>query len=131
MAGARRPTFNNTTGSDNVALGYNAGSEATTGSCNVFLGSEVRGTVDDANTIRIGLPYDSGTGEGQHRTFVAGIHGTALTGPAVPVSVHAQGRLGTVTAPVMGGTIDAGVAGCASPALAPIPRTRDASFRCR
>jgi hypothetical protein len=54
----------------------------------VFLGSEVRGFVDDANTIRIGLPYDSGTGEGQHRT---------------------QGELGTVTAPVMGGTIDAGV----------------------
>jgi hypothetical protein len=101
--------FNNTTGSDNVAIGYNAGVEATTGSFNVFVGSEVRGAADDAHTIRIGLPYDPTAGQGQNRTFVAGVHGTALTGPAVPVFVDANGQLGTLTPAVVSGPVGQGV----------------------
>jgi hypothetical protein len=75
----------------------------------VFLGAEVYGGAADTNTIRIGLPYDSGTGVGQNRTFIAGIHGTPLTGPAVQVFVDANGQLGTVTAPVATGTVTAPV----------------------
>lgn len=53
-------------------------------------------------TIRIGLPYSGGAG--QNQTFIAGIHGTQLTGPAVQVFVDANGQLGTVTAPIAGGS---------------------------
>ena len=59
----------------------------------------------DANTIRIGLPYASlGAGSGQHQTFIAGIHGSQLTGPAVQVFIDANGQLGTLTAPIASGT---------------------------
>ncbi len=94
----------NTTGNGNAALGANAGVLATTGSYNVFLGAYVNGTAADTNTIRIGLPYDAGTGVGQNQTFIAGIHGTQLAGPAVPVFVDANGQLGTLTPPVASGT---------------------------
>ncbi|MGE0815409.1 MAG: hypothetical protein AB7O28_25955 [Vicinamibacterales bacterium] len=65
----------------------------------------MHGTAGDTNTIRIGFPYNGGAG--QNRTFIAGIHRAALTGPAVPVFVDANGQLGTVTAPVVtgGGTL--------------------------
>jgi hypothetical protein len=99
----------NTTGSDNVAIGYNAGADATTGSFNVFVGSEVRGAAADAHTIRIGLPYDPIAGQGQNRTFVAGVHGTTLSGPAVPVFVDANGQLGTLTPPGVSGSVNQSV----------------------
>jgi hypothetical protein len=103
--------YNNTSGSRNVALGSLAGLNATTGSFNVYLGASVLGTAADTNTIRIGLPYDNGTGVGQNLTFIAGIHGTQLTGPAVQVFVDANGQLGTVTAAASGtGTIPASLA---------------------
>jgi hypothetical protein len=60
-----------TTGGWNVAVGDRAGSSATTGSYNVFLGAGVYGNAADTNTIRIGLPY--GGGLGQNKTFIAGI----------------------------------------------------------
>ena len=50
------------------------------------------------------LPYISSAGQGQNRTFIAGIHGTQLTGPAVQVFVDANGQLGTITAPIASGT---------------------------
>ena len=90
----------NTTGIRNTASGYFAGLLATTGSYNVFLGADVIGTGADTNTMRLGLPYNSGTGAGQTRTFIAGIHGTQLTGPTYQVVVDANGQLGTVTPPV-------------------------------
>ncbi len=70
----------------------------------MFLGSNVRGTAADTNTIRIGFPYISSAGQGQNHTFIAGIHGTQLTGPAVQVFVDANGQLGTITAPIASGT---------------------------
>jgi hypothetical protein len=91
-----------TTGSRNAALGVNAGSNATTGSFNLFLGADVTGTAADANTIRIGLPYNGANGVGQKQTFIAGIYLTALTGTAWPVYVDANGQLGTLAG---GGTI--------------------------
>ncbi len=60
------------------------------------------GHAADTNTIRLGLPYSGVIG--QNRTFIAGIHGTQLTGPAVQVFVDANGQLGTLTAPVASGT---------------------------
>ena len=94
----------NTTGELNAALGSTAGFNAPTGSYNVFLGAEVRGTAADTNTIRIGLPYNGSAG--QNKTFIAGIYGTQLTGPAVQVFIDANGQLGTLTAGVQSGTID-------------------------
>jgi hypothetical protein len=88
----------NTTGGGNTALGYAAGSNATTGSNNIFLGHGVVGTAADSNTMRIGLPYAGGAG--QNRTFIAGIHGTSLTGSYLQVVVDANGQLGTLTPPV-------------------------------
>jgi hypothetical protein len=90
----------NTTGRSNTAFGDFAGSHATTGSYNVYLGASVSGTAADTNTIRIGLPYESGYGTGQNRTFIAGIHGAQLAGPTYQVVVDANGQLGTLTPPV-------------------------------
>ncbi len=94
-ASGQKALASNTTGSNNAAFGGNAGELATTGSYNVFLGAEVAGTAADTNTIRIGLPFSGGVG--QNRTFIAGIHGTQLTGIAQQVYVDANGQLGTIT----------------------------------
>lgn len=94
----------NTTGSFNTALGFNAGLDATDGSYNVYVGADVVGTAAEANTMRLGLPFTGSSG--QTRTFIAGIHGAQLTGPAVPVFVDADGQLGTLTPPVVTGTVD-------------------------
>ncbi|MGE0811948.1 MAG: hypothetical protein AB7O28_03255 [Vicinamibacterales bacterium] len=98
------------TGSQNTALGFQAGYGVTTGSHNVLLGAGVTGTASDANTMRLGLPYDGTTGTGQNRTFIAGIFGTQLTAPAQAVFVDANGQLGIVGPQVQigGGTIGPG-----------------------
>jgi len=77
--------LSNTTGINNIALGFAAGGNLTIGDSNIDIGNE--GVAGDANTIRIG------TQETQTRTFIAGIHGTAL-GSGVAVRVNANGRLG-------------------------------------
>ena len=69
----------------------------------MLLGADVTGNAADANTMRLGLPYDSGTGAGQNRTFVAGIHGTQVTGAYLPVVVSASGQLGTLIPAVLTG----------------------------
>jgi hypothetical protein len=46
--------------------------------------------------MRLGLPYDSGTGAGQSETLIAGMHGTRLTRPAVQVFVDASGQPCTI-----------------------------------
>ena len=94
--------LSNTTGGQNTAVGFNAGANVTTGAYNVYVGADVTGTAADTNTIRIGLPYNGGVG--QNQTFIAGIHGTQLTGPAVQVFIDANGRLGTLTVPLVSGT---------------------------
>jgi hypothetical protein len=67
-------------------LGAFAGDNLTTGDNNIDVGSN--GVAGEGNTIHIG---EQGT---QTRTFIAGIHGTAL-GSGVAVRVNANGRLGT------------------------------------
>ena len=59
--------FNNTSGTGNIAFGFEAGFSLTTGSNNIEIGN--LGTSSDSNTIRIGTP---GT---QTRTFIAGVNG--------------------------------------------------------
>jgi hypothetical protein len=87
---------NNATGSFNTAVGFDAGLNALR-SNNIFLGANVLGTGADTNTMRLGLPYD-GT-NGQNKTFIAGIYGTALpSGSFVPVYINADGQLGTALA---------------------------------
>jgi hypothetical protein len=91
--------LNTTTGHYCTALGSYAGRSAVTGSFNIFIGSQVLGTASDANTIRIGIPYDASDPAdptGQNRTFVAGIVESALTPEMAPavVGVTGEGRLG-------------------------------------
>jgi hypothetical protein len=78
--------FQNTTGNNNIALGYQAGFSLTTGSNNVDLGNI--GIAAESNTIRIGK---QGT---QSATFIAGISGSPVAGDAVVVS--STGKLGIV-----------------------------------
>jgi hypothetical protein len=95
---------NLTSGARNTAVGSRAGESNTTGSDNIYLGAGVTGTAD-ANTTRIGLPFNATTGVGQNKVFVAGISGTVLTTPAVQVFVDANGQLGTLVPPPITGTI--------------------------
>ena len=81
-----RSNTNGTTGTDNIALGFNAGRNLTTGNNNIDIGNA--GRAGEANTIRIGT---NGT---QSATFIAGINGTAVTG--VAVVVNSNGQLGIV-----------------------------------
>lgn len=94
--------FSNTTGNDNVAVGHRAGdmgdtlgylSGITTGSNNIYLGANVRGTsYAESNAMYLGK---QGT---QTKTVIAGIRG-ATTGAAdaVPVMIDSFGQLGTVS----------------------------------
>jgi hypothetical protein len=74
---------NATAGENNIALGYISGVRLTTGSDNIDIGNV--GVADESGTIRIGSPS-------QVRTFVAGIHGSVVTGTTV--EVNAAGQLG-------------------------------------
>ena len=64
----------NTTGSNNIALGFQAGSNLTTGSNNVDIGN--LGVAAESNTIRIGT---QGT---QTATFIAGIFNSRVRAEA-------------------------------------------------
>jgi len=85
VASGYQALVSNTTGSSNTALGVHAGFNLTTGDNNIDIGN--RGVAGEANTIRIGT---QGT---QTKTFIAGISGVAVMGPAVHVS--SSGQLGT------------------------------------
>jgi Chaperone of endosialidase len=76
--------LNNTTGIENIALGYQAGYKLTTGNYNIEIGTKGAGA--DHRTIKIGT-------EGiQATTFIAGIYNVPLTGNAVVVT--STGQLG-------------------------------------
>ena len=80
--------FNNT-GSFNMALGYNAGGNLTTGSNNIDIGNP--GVAGESNTTRIGTVGKS------IATFIAGIRETTTANAnAVPVVIDSAGQLGTV-----------------------------------
>jgi hypothetical protein len=81
--------LNNTTGSNNIALGANAGANLTTGSNDIDIGANVSGAAGEANTIRIGK---QGT---QKQTFIAAISGVAVSGSTVVV--NSSGKLGVAT----------------------------------
>src|SRR5207248_2993953 len=76
----------NTTGNNNVALGYFAGSKLSKGGNNIDIGANVVGLTGEANTIRIGK---QGT---QKSTVIAGIFGTAVSGSTVVVNSSLQWR---------------------------------------
>jgi hypothetical protein len=63
--GARGGSITPITGSDNIALGYNAGINYTTGSFDIYIGN--KGVAAESNTVRIGT---QGT---QTATFIAGV----------------------------------------------------------
>ncbi len=78
--------FHNTTGSGNIAAGFQAGFNLTSGNNNIDIGN--LGVADEANTIRIGT-------QGTHSaTFIAGISNAAMVGSDVVIA--ANGQLGVV-----------------------------------
>src|SRR5437588_505525 len=79
----------NNTGSSNIAMGSSAGVNLTSGGNNIDIGNQ--GVAGDSNTIRIG-GHTPNFGF-QTATFIAGIHGVAVTGSAVVV--NSSGQLGT------------------------------------
>jgi Chaperone of endosialidase len=72
----------NTTGHGNIALGYRAGFNLTGGSNNIYLGNT--GVATESKTMRLG--------QGQTRTFIAGIASVPMSGSAVVIS--STGQLG-------------------------------------
>lgn len=79
----------NTSGSNNIAIGRSAGREIATASNNINLANT--GTATDAGVVRIGT---SGT---HTALFVAGVTGVSPNLPAVPVLVDGNGQLGATT----------------------------------
>lgn len=76
----------NSTASDNIGIGYQAGQNLTTGGVNIMIGNQ--GVAGEANTIRLGTP-------GNHtRTFLSGNVGFGLSAgqtPDRPVTIQASG----------------------------------------
>jgi hypothetical protein len=80
--GVGRQALQNNKSSFNIGLGNLAGRNLTTGSNNIDIGNQ--GVAAEAKTIRIG---EQGN---QQSTFIAGISGVAVTGPAVHVNTSGQ-----------------------------------------
>jgi len=74
------------TGTKNIALGYQAGANLTSGKNNMYLGNV--GVSSESQLIRVGT--------GQTRTFIAGIAGTGVGNAAVMIDT-ATGQLDVVT----------------------------------
>lgn len=77
--------FENTSGSNNVAI--LGGNNLTTGNNNIDIANS--GVAGESNTIRIG--------QGQIKTFLAGVFGVTTGGAASPVLVDGNGQLGTTS----------------------------------
>jgi len=79
----------NNTGSFNIAIGYTAGVNLTTGRDNIDIGAT--GAAGESNTIRIGNPK-------QTATFIKGIRGVnTRMADALPVLIDSAGQLGTLS----------------------------------
>ncbi len=97
--------YSNTTGSSNVAIGETAGYNLTSGNVNIAVGYEAglnlttgRNDVDIGNQGVAGEGYTIRIGDGQTRTFIAGIRGvTTGSADAIPVVIDSTGQLGTVS----------------------------------
>jgi hypothetical protein len=72
-------------GSNNIAVGINAGKNTTSGNNNIYIGHTGRNG-SESRVMRIG--------KAQTKTFVAGISGTPMSGTTVVVSPN--GQLGVV-----------------------------------
>src|SRR5262249_8038393 len=70
----------NTTGSYNIAVGANAGSKQTPGRNNIYAGHP--GVAAESTTMRLG--------QGQTRTFIAGIKGVPVSGSQVLINSSGQ-----------------------------------------
>jgi Chaperone of endosialidase len=82
MAIGQNALFQNTSGSDNIALGTDAGISLTTGSHNIDIAdSGVAGIGNDTHHTR---------------AFIAGIHGVNVSG-GTAVYINSSGQLGTAT----------------------------------
>lgn len=86
MAADAQALYSNTTGQNNISVGFQAGFNLTTGSNNIEVGNA--GGSGEANTIRIG------TQGMQTGAYIAGISGTAVTGS--DVIIISAGQLGIV-----------------------------------
>ena len=82
----------NTGGNSNIAVGFHAGLNLTTGDNNIDIGS--LGVAADSGVIRIGAITD--TTSSQNATYIAGIYNTSVAG-GLEVVVNSNGQLGTVS----------------------------------
>jgi hypothetical protein len=78
----------NTSGGENIALGFEAGSALTTGDSDIDIGNA--GVAGESGTIRIG---DAAV---IHACFIAGINGATASG-GTAVFIDTNGQLGTLT----------------------------------
>src|SRR5438094_940619 len=79
----------NNTGAFNIAVGFTAGFNLTTGHDNIDIGNP--GIVGESNTMRLGNAK-------QTTTYITGIRGvTTPNANAVPVVIDSAGQLGTVS----------------------------------
>jgi hypothetical protein len=74
-------------GSNNIAVGSNAGANLTSGSNNIDIGNV--GVAGEAGKIRIGTPVT------HTATLIAGIYNVSEGGTIKPVYINSTGRLGT------------------------------------
>jgi hypothetical protein len=86
----------NTTGSNNIAEGYHAGFNLTTGSDNIDIGSP--GVKAETGVIRIGTI--TGTTSTQSAAYIAGIYGVKTATPGTAVFIDSSGQLGTVSSSI-------------------------------
>jgi hypothetical protein len=82
----RDALLSNTTGSRNIAIGWGAGTNATTGDDNIFIGYP--GVAGDSHTIHIGT-YNS-----QYSFFAEGIYQSSINDRQV--FINSSGQLGTL-----------------------------------
>ncbi len=82
-----RSLLSNTTGSNNIALGYEAGLSLDSGSFNIDIGNY--GVAGEGHTIRIG-------DDNQSNTYIAGINGVAIPTGSM-VLIDSTGHLGSVS----------------------------------
>jgi hypothetical protein len=86
----------NTTGSNNIAEGYHAGYNLTTGSNNIDIGS--LGVKAESGVIRIGTI--TGTTSTQSAAYIAGIYGVKTATAGTAVFIDSSGQLGTVSSSI-------------------------------
>jgi len=105
-------------GSNNIALGTLAGKNTTSGNYNIYIGHQgINGS--ENRVIRIG--------QGQKKTFIAGISGTALSGATVVVK--SNGQLGVVASSARYKQDIAPLGGAASGVAEKLARLRPVSYR--